>query len=934
MVVILTCAYCGGSLASGDRYCPQCGAELRSCPNCGESLLPGDLFCPECGTPAEAVELPPSLSDPSIESQAVLTDLIERLQRATLGEFEIGPELGRGGMAAVFLAHEIALDRKVAIKVMSPGTVLGDGIIDRFRNEAVTVASLHHPNIVPLYSVRHAEGLHFFVMRYVQGRSLEQVIQHGGRLPLPIVRSILYQVGSALAYAHRSRVIHRDIKPANILIDQDGNAVVTDFGIAKAAESPIRTLTGALVGTPAYMSPEQCSGTGVSWASDQYALGAVAYEMLTGVPPFSGSTLTVMQAHVESVPRPIREHAPDCPPELEAAVFHMLAKDPADRWPRMSEAMAALGAVPLADDDPLRTELCRIVNASAGPSPAKASTPTSPRPATQPSQAPEEIAGSPVGVISILPPPAGLEVGDSFVLVAMVRGQHGTRLPPTDVTWSSSGPELLRFESSGGVAVALAAGSTLLTATCRAAQAHLRVEVASPRADEIAIGPLDHPVGVGDEIRLEASARDKRGRPIARPVIWRSDDSATATVTPDGAVVALAPGFARITALLDDARASIVIPVLPARVAAIQIADWPTSVAVTRSFVVSATPVDSWDNPLAGRTVTWRANDASIAEVSATGRVTPLRPGSVVLTATCDDVSASIRVEVYRSLPAGAESKPVDPVVSQQRTGRRRRSRRSRRIRVLAAAIVVALISGAIWRLTRSPDAAGVSVNSSSTAPPAAEEPPGYAESSFGADSAAPAAPAPVRPKRSRAVGPSPESASIAPDSPSPARDTGEPPAALPEESVAPVGAELVRLNSLPPAPRATTRQSSKPPAAPPVERQLRAGAGECYAVLRAKNVARVTALYSPANKSDAEKLRKLSRILRTREWSAVVGEQVEGSRKIGPTSASMEFSFRLSWKDAFGGHLTSEPVFRAEFARQGDRWNMSSCRIVGSPKL
>ena len=105
-----------------------------------------------------------------------------------------------------------------------------------------------------------AKGLHFFVMRYVQGRSLEQVIERAGKLPLPIVRSILHQVGAALTYAHRARVIHRDIKPANILIDTDGNAVVTDFGIAKAAESPTRTITGALVGTPAYMSPEQCSG--------------------------------------------------------------------------------------------------------------------------------------------------------------------------------------------------------------------------------------------------------------------------------------------------------------------------------------------------------------------------------------------------------------------------------------------------------------------------------------------------------------------------------------------------------------------------------------------------------------------------------------------------------------------------------------------------
>ena len=263
-------------------------------------------------------------------------------------------------MAAVFLAHEISLDRKVAIKVMSPGLLMGDGMIERFKREAITIAHLNHPNIVSCYSVRQAEGLHFFVMRYIRGRSLEQVIHGAGRLPLPIVRSILCQVGSALTYAHRSRVVHRDIKPANILIDEDGNAVVTDFGIAKVAELPGQTHTGALVGTPAYMSPEQCSGAEVSGASDQYALGAVAYEMVTGVPPFTGSTLTVMQAQVEDTPPPIRDRVPECPPELEAAILRMLAKDPADRFPSMAEAKAALGATPLMEDDPLLAELCRL----------------------------------------------------------------------------------------------------------------------------------------------------------------------------------------------------------------------------------------------------------------------------------------------------------------------------------------------------------------------------------------------------------------------------------------------------------------------------------------------------------------------------------------------------------------------------------------------
>ncbi len=703
MTATLTCAYCGGGLGPGDRFCGQCGAELVSCSSCGGSLLPSDPSCPECGTPASLV-LPGFDALPPADSESVLADIVERLRRATLGEFEVGKELGRGGMAAVFLAHEISLDRKVAIKVMAPGLLLGDGMVDRFRHEAVTIAQLQHPNIVSVYSVRQAEGLHFFVMRYVEGRSLEQVIESAGKLPLPIVRSILHQVGAALAHAHRARVIHRDIKPANILIDTDGNAVVTDFGIAKAAESPTRTITGALVGTPAYMSPEQCSGAEVSGASDQYALGAVAYEMLTGVPPFTGSTLTVMQAHVERPPLPIQELCPDCPADFEGAILRMLAKDPAGRWPTLPEALAALHAAPLAEEDPLLVELRAFVVGAGGAASASL-TPTSPIPLTHPSSVRTAADSRAVGGVSILPPPAGLEVGDSFVLVAMVRGRHGTRLPPSSVIWSSEPPGVLRFDPGGGVAVAAAAGSTMLTATCRDKQATLRVEIAPPVADEIIIGSPDHTVAVGDEILLDAVARDKRGQPVLRPVSWRSADSSIATVTPDGELVARAEGFTRVVAVLDDAQASITIPVLPARVAALQIAGPKTAVASGGTFAVTATPVDRWGRPLAGRPVLWSSSDVRVAVVTVGGTVHALRPGSVVLTASSEGVSESVRVAVEGKAtapaPTPAASEPAEdatpaPVVRHRRPKRRRRARR------IAAVLAVAATAGAVWLLTRS----------------------------------------------------------------------------------------------------------------------------------------------------------------------------------------------------------------------------------------
>ncbi len=1047
MTASLTCVQCGGDLGAGDRFCAQCGAELRSCGGCGASLLPTDLSCPECGTPAESTVIPHPLLYDQTDPELAWADMVERLRRATLGEFEIGRELGRGGMAAVFLAHEIALDRKVAIKVLSPGLMLGDGMIDRFRHEAITIAHLNHPNIVSLYSVRQAEGLYFFVMRHVQGRSLEQVIQQAGKLPLPIVRSILYQVGSALAHAHRSRVIHRDIKPANILIDEEGNAVVTDFGIAKVAETPSQTLTGALVGTPVYMSPEQCSGSEVSSAADQYALGVVAYEMVTGAPPFSGSTLTVMQAHVDRAPASLKERGTDCPPEFEAALLRMMAKDQSDRWARVADAMAALGAAPLGEDDPLRAELSRLVSSeSAAAFQSEDRTPTSPAPRTR-SSSQGLTPGRAVGGIAILPPPAGLEVGDSFVLVAMVRGQHGTRLPPSAVTWSSDVEGVLRFDSGGGVAVAVATGSVMLTASCRGVRALLRVEVAPPRADAILIDPVDQAVHAGDEIRLEAVARDKRGQPVSRPVVWHSDDSSRAVVAPDGSLEARTPGFARITAALDDALSTVVIPILPARVAAVHLGDWPASVMVGWTFIVEATPVDRWENPLAERAVLWSTSDERVAEVDPSGKVTALRPGSVGLTATCEGVTAAVKVQI------------VAPATAKTDIETRRRPRRRRDVGRVAAAALGALLGVAVWvvgtpRLNR-PDPEGEtvaantppSVDSSAPASVVITRRPGRSLRPSGAtrlaaevrDLAGRAVPAQitwsstdssivrvqqttgwargVRPGRAILVAASGEwrdsteivirrptaatppptvaSVSISPHDPLRVGDTAtlevialdaagarldrgdvawrssnlEVAAINPETGrvrarspgtaliLAQVGSEmaLAELRVLPleeepsepepanvaayapeapDAPVTVPRQPAQTDTLPRTDVQIRAGVERCYGAVKSGNVAALSAMYRSASSSDADKLERLSRILRTPEWSAEVGPRADGNRRLGFESSFMEFSFDLSWRDAFGGRLSSQPVFRAEFERNGDRWEMTSCRIIGSPRL
>src|SRR6059036_4016149 len=284
-------------------------------------------------------------------------------------------------MATVYLAHDLALDRKVAIKVLAPALLLmGEGMVERFKREARTAAALSHPHIIPIYAVRDSEQVLYFVMKHVQGRSLDQVVRDVGPLPIAMIQAIVAQVSDALGYAHRHGVIHRDVKSANIMLDEEGWAVVTDFGIAKVLQAEGLTMTGVTVGTPTYMSPEQIGTHEVTGASDQYSLGVVAYEMLTAKLPFHGeSIMSVMYAHFNEPARPVTELRPDCPPNLAAAVMRMLEKDPARRWPSMDDLVAVCGRPSLRHDDPVRGEMITLAKAGAGSAlMAELKTPTSP----------------------------------------------------------------------------------------------------------------------------------------------------------------------------------------------------------------------------------------------------------------------------------------------------------------------------------------------------------------------------------------------------------------------------------------------------------------------------------------------------------------------------------------------------------------------------
>jgi serine/threonine protein kinase len=305
---------------------------------------------------------PPSTSE---------SELRARVDRSLAPAYEIEREIGRGGAGIVYRARDTRLKREVAIKLLPPDLAFRSDTRERFMREAETSARLNHPNIVQIYSVDEKDGLAYFVMALIEGQNLGDKVRLQGALPFPDIRRVLREVADALSYAHVHGVVHRDIKPDNILLEaSSGRAMVTDFGIARAAtEGDSRlTATGTAIGTPAYMSPEQCAGDReLDGRSDLYSLGAVAYYMMTGQPPFSGPTTPVvmMKQVTEQVTPPSNLRA-EIPPDLERIVLRLLEKDPGNRFGEGSDVVNALDGAPVAAFSP-----SSYPNVGAPPAPAE-----------------------------------------------------------------------------------------------------------------------------------------------------------------------------------------------------------------------------------------------------------------------------------------------------------------------------------------------------------------------------------------------------------------------------------------------------------------------------------------------------------------------------------------------------------------------------------
>ena len=260
--------------------------------------------------------------------------------------YELEGLVGTGGMSSVYKARDRLLERRVALKILHEHHASDEDFVERFRKEARSVAQLSHPNIVTVIDRGDDEGRQFIVFEYVDGENLKELVTREGPLPLGRALELALQVGRGLSFAHSHGLVHRDVKPQNVLMNGDDQAKVTDFGIARSIDVDVSvTQTGTVLGTSAYIAPEQASGGDITPQTDVYSLGVVLYELLTGEVPFPGeSFVAVAMKHINEPPPSVLERRPDTPPRLAAAVDRALAKEPGERFASMDDFVAELSA--------------------------------------------------------------------------------------------------------------------------------------------------------------------------------------------------------------------------------------------------------------------------------------------------------------------------------------------------------------------------------------------------------------------------------------------------------------------------------------------------------------------------------------------------------------------------------------------------------------
>ena len=462
-----------------------------NCMRCHTPLPDEARFCFSCGS-----DLSGGGVATVVHPRDVTAELQDRLTHVLNGRYVVKKLLGAGGMGAVFLADDLTLERTVAIKVLPPDMSRDERVVARFQREAKTAAKLDHRHIIPIHRVESESGLHYFVMKYVTGRSLDSMLEGGEPLPIPFATRVLTEAAAALGHAHQRGVVHRDVKPANIMLDADEQVVLTDFGISKVGDLTAQlTQTGMIIGTPYYMAPEQATGREVDGRADQYSLAVLGFQLFTGKVPFTGdSAHTIIYRHVSEQAPHVSSLRGDVPPAVAAALARALRKQPEERFPTMEEFAAALRGDVVPTQPVSRAPTTRAMNAATVRM-------ALPKPTKRPSRWPAAIAALLVTAV----------VGVAAIWMVLGRvGPATVGASPSETQLESSAP----VDPAPTVTIADTSAPTALTDSV----------VATPPTE-----PHQQPVR---PVGRGGGRRQPTGRPIQRAIERREDIAAAQQFAP------------------------------------------------------------------------------------------------------------------------------------------------------------------------------------------------------------------------------------------------------------------------------------------------------------------------------------------------------------------------------------------------------------------
>ncbi len=873
------------------------------CAHCATPVPETARYCHNCGSVVSDAE-GQAAATAAMDDSAVRH--MERLLREdTRGEFEILRQIGRGGMAAVYLAHEVHLDRNVAIKVLPPELTFGHGV-ERFKREAKTAAALDHINIIPIYRIASGGKIFWYAMKFLEGRSLDAHIRAAGQLSLDETIKILQAVANALDYAHQHEVVHRDVKPANVMLDARERVVVTDFGIAKPLTETTLTASGSLVGTPYYMSPEQGMGKPVTGAADQYSVAVMTYHMLTGRVPFEGdSAIEVLHKHCTAAPPPMDSLRPGLPAHVYAAVKKSLEKKADQRFDSVTAFVDALirpapglvvaptvaetpttiipadqttAPLPQPTRESTRGPVKPVPPAPTAPSTAADATTPMPVAPSDPSIAadattPMPVAPSDPSIAADATTPMPVAPSDPSIAAGTTtpmpvgRGADSSYAEPTTPI-PTPPPPVTRHPRSGTpppperrrrpVVMLLTVAGVLAAATIGVVAVRPWGGGEEQTTTPASANPLD--AGIPP---AEMGVVDDAGTSDAEPTDAAptpTDRASAPSETPTETVATPPP-----TQRTPPSRQ----PAAPPGVDVVAIRANATTMIEGQTQTLGLQVRDAGGRTLTDRRARWEARNTSVATVRADGRVSARGPGRTYVVATVEQRRDSVLLTVTAQL--------VDVVIRQRDT-------------TLAVGQSVQFVGQALG--TRGP----------------------------------------LTDRRIAWSSSDPTVVSVDGNGRVTARAVGRAAVIAQSETRADTVTVTARARPQPAAPVATPPPAAPP--APPVEEQIQALVTRYVQRLQAKDVQTIDGLYPAVDAQDQRFLRDLTNLMTDADRDLQARGPTSVEPRIEGDAAVARFGVTLSYRNAFGARRSREVHFIAQFRQAGNLWQLVACKLDPRSRL